>query len=99
MAANMNVTYEDMKASAGKLVAGQSQIEDLLKTLKNEIDNLVANGFVTDSASGQFQASYEEFNKGIGEAIQGLDGMAKYLTGAAGALSEVDQKLAQALNS
>ena len=95
--ADMNVTYADMHASAGKLTSGQAQIENMLMTLKKDIDGLVAAGYVTDKSSKAFQSSYHEFNTGITKTLQGLEGMAKFLKGAATQMQHVDEQLASSL--
>jgi WXG100 family type VII secretion target len=95
--ANLNVTYGDMQSAAGQLNAGEQQINSDLARLKKLIDNLVASGYVTDSSSRQFQASYEEFNAGATKMIAGLTGMSQYLNSAAKAFQETDSQLASAL--
>jgi WXG100 family type VII secretion target len=95
--ANLNVTYGDMQAAAGQLTQGEAQINSDLARLKKLIDNLVASGYVTDSSSKQFQASYEEFNSGATKMIAGLNGMSQYLKSAAKAFQETDSSLANAL--
>ncbi len=83
---NLNVTYADMQSAANQLKAGEQQIEGDLARLKQLIDNLVASGYVTDSSSRQFEASYAEFNTGATKMIQGLTGMGQYLDTAASVL-------------
>jgi WXG100 family type VII secretion target len=95
--ANLNVTYSDMQSAAGQLRSGEQQINSDLARLKKLIDNLVAAGYVTDSSSKQFQASYEQFNSGATKMIAGLTGMAQYLNSAAKAFQETDTQLASAL--
>jgi WXG100 family type VII secretion target len=97
--ANVNVTYADMQSAASQLTAGEQQINSDLARLKKLIDNLVASGYVTDSSSKQFQASYEQFTSGATKMIAGLDGMSKYLNAAAKAFQETDTQLAAALKS
>lgn len=97
MGKDMSITYDDMRTSAKDLADGHSDIESRLTHLKNGIDNLVAAGFVTNSASGQFQDSYEEFNRGVKKVLGGLHGMSKFLTSAAGAYEDTDTQLAHAL--
>jgi WXG100 family type VII secretion target len=95
--ANVNVTYADMQSAANQLRSGESQIEGDLAKLKKLIDNLVASGYVTDTSSKQFEASYTEFNTGATKMIQGLNGMGQYLDSAAKAFHETDAQLAAAL--
>ena len=94
---NVNVTYADMQSAASQLRAGEAQIEGDLAKLKKLIDNLVAAGYVTDSSSQQFEASYTEFNQGATKMIQGLNGMGQFLDAAAKAFHETDAQLASAL--
>jgi len=91
------VTYADMQSAANQLRAGESQIEGDLAKLKKLIDNLVAAGYVTDTSSQQFEASYTEFNQGAVKMIQGLNGMGQFLDAAAKAFHETDTQLASAL--
>jgi WXG100 family type VII secretion target len=94
---NLNVTYADMQSAANQLRAGEQQVEADLARLKRLIDNLVASGYVTDTSSKRFDASYTEFNSGATKMIQGLNGMGQYLDAAARAFAETDTQLAAAL--
>lgn len=94
---NVNVTYADMQSAANQLRSGEQQIESDLTRLKKLVDNLVAGGYVTDTSSQQFQASYEQFNSGATKMIQGLDGMGQFLDAAAKAFQQTDTQLASAL--
>lgn len=95
--ANVSVTYQEMQDQATKLNNGRTEIEGQLTALKSQVEGLVAGGFVTDSASESFRASYEEFSTGASKTIEGLDGMAEYLNKAAQAFQDVDSQLASAL--
>jgi WXG100 family type VII secretion target len=97
--ANVNVTYADMQSAANQLRNGEQQIEADLAKLKKLIDNLVASGYVTDTSSKQFEASYTEFSTGATKMIQGLNGMGQYLDSAAKAFHETDTQLAAALKN
>jgi WXG100 family type VII secretion target len=96
--ANVAVTYEEMRNAGKQLQAGKNDIESRLDQLKRQVDQLVANGYVTDVSSKQFQSSYEEFNKGARQTIEGLEGMNTYLNSAADAFSQTDQQLSQQLH-
>jgi WXG100 family type VII secretion target len=95
---NVNVTYDEMRNAGKQLQAGQNDIESRLSQLKSQVDQLVAGGYVTDVSSKQFQTSYEEFNQGARQTIQGLEGMNQYLHAAADAFEQTDQQLSQQLN-
>ena len=95
--ANVNVTYQQMEDAAGRLSHGRTEIDGMLAQLKGLVDQLVAEGYVTDSSSKSFQASYDEFNTGAKNMIEGLDGMAAYLNQAAATFRDADTQLAGAL--
>lgn len=92
---NMNVTYAEMQTEATGLRNGQQEIVNQLNTLRNRINNLVTNGFVTDSASGAFQQMYENFNNGATQTINALEQIASTLESMARTLQETDQSLAR----
>ncbi len=95
--ANVNVTYQDMKSAADRLKAAREEIEGNLQQCKRLVDDLVAGGYVTDSSSKAFQSSYDEYNTGATKTIEGLNGMADYLTAAADTFERADSELAKAL--
>ena len=95
--ANVNVTYQQMEDAAGRLLNGRTEIDGMLGQLKSLVDQLVAEGYVTDSSSRSFQASYDEFTVGARNTIAGLDGMAQYLNQAAATFRDADIQLAGAL--
>ena len=95
--ANVNVTYQQMEDAAGRLTNGRTEIDGMLGQLQNLVEQLVADGYVTDSSSKNFQASYDEFTQGAKKTIEGLDGMASYLNQAAATFRDADTQLASAL--
>ena len=97
--ANVRVTYGELHGVAGQLVAGKGQLEDQLSQLKRLVDGLVAEGFVTDSASGAFGVSYAEFDTGTRQVLSGLDGLSQFLNRAADQFRETDSSLASSLGS
>jgi len=95
--ANLNVTYTEMTDAAGQLQTGKEDLITRLTTLQTLVNGLVESGFVTDSASGAFQVSYDTFTQGVTQAVTGLDGMSGFLTSAADALANVDTELGNAI--
>ena len=95
--ANVNVTYQQMEDAAGRLLNGRTEIDGMLGQLKGLVDQLVAEGYVTDSSSKSFSSSYDEFTTGAKNMIAGLDGMAQYLNQAAATFRDADTQLASAL--
>lgn len=96
--ANVNVTYQQMEDAATRLGNGRTEIDNMLGQLKSLVDQLVSDGYVTDSSSKSFQSSYEEFTTGARNVIEGLDGMAQYLNTAASTFRDADTQLASVLN-
>lgn len=95
---NVNVTYEEMRQAATRLNTGREEITAKLNELQNLVNSLVNGGYVTDTSSKQFEASYSEFNTGATKTIEGLTGMGQYLTSAADTFQQADQSLASSLN-
>jgi len=95
--ANINVTYGEMTDAANRLTTGKDDIVAKLNELQSLVNGLVQGGFVTDSASGAFHTSYEQFTKGTTDAVNGLDGMSQFLKQAADALQNVDAELAKGI--
>ncbi len=95
--ANVNVTYQQMQDAATKLNNGRTEIDDMLGQLKTLVDQLVAEGYVTDSSSKSFQGAYDEFTTGAKQTIAGLEGMSTYLKTAAQTFQDADTQLASAL--
>lgn len=96
--ANVNVTYDEMREAATKLVNGQTEIEGKLTELTSLVNSLVNGGYVTDASSKSFQGSYEGFTKGANEVVSGLTGMSDYLKTAAQTFQDADTSLASSMN-
>ncbi|WP_368499005.1 WXG100 family type VII secretion target [Herbiconiux sp. A18JL235] len=95
--ANLNVTYEEMTEAAGRLDTGRDQMTTTLTDLRRLIDQLVANGFQTQMASGAFDDTYEKFTNGTTQAVEGLQGLSQFLRSAAEAMQKTDEELAKAI--
>ena len=93
--ANVHVDYQELQRSSSQLKSGQQDVESQLARLKSMIDNLVASGFVTDQASGKFQQSYEQWNSGARNVIQGLQGMSSFLEKAIAQHQQLDSELSK----
>lgn len=96
--ANLNVTYEEMKDVAGRLITGKEELNTKLTELQTMVNNLIGSGFVTDTASGAFGTSYDSFTQGLTQAVAGLDGMSQFLNTAADTLRDTDQQLGGAIS-
>jgi WXG100 family type VII secretion target len=94
--ANIQVDYEAVRSTATALSRAQTDLENQLTTLKGMIDNLVTSGFITDQASGRFHTSYTNWDTGTRQAITGLDGMSRFLTGVVTQHEQLDSSLGSA---
>ncbi len=96
---DMNITYGELQHVATQLTSGQNNIDSELARLKSLVENLVANGFTTDAASGAFSSAFQEFTSGATKVIEGLSGMSSYLNKAVQVYQSADEQLAKALSS
>ena len=91
---DLDVNYDRMRSSAGRLRTGQDELAATLQQLRDLVGQLVVEGFTTTAASGAFQLAYEQFTQGALQAVSGIDSMALFLERAAESLAEVDSRLA-----
>lgn len=94
---SIKVTYEDLSNQAKQLRDGQSDAEAILTKLQGQISALVQEGFVTEKASGAFDATYKEFTKGATQTIDALNDLAGFLESSVQALASTDEQLANAI--
>lgn len=95
--ANINVTYDDLRETAQRLIAGQQDLQNKLVELSNVVQNLTSNGFQAEQSSAAYRDSFEQFTTGTRQAVDGLEGLSKFLTSAADTLQQTDEGLASAL--
>ncbi len=93
--ASIHVDYEQLQSTASQLKSGQQEMEAQLGRLKSLVDSLVSSGFVTQLASGKFQQSYEQWNSGAKNVMDGLEGMSSFLNTAIAQHQQLDQQLSQ----
>jgi WXG100 family type VII secretion target len=96
---SINVRYDDLQRTATQLNTGREEMTAQLNKLKGLVDSLVSSGFVTDQASGRFQQSYQQWNTGASNAIQGLEGMTAFLNQAIARHQQLDSELGQAASA
>ncbi|GAB3285856.1 WXG100 family type VII secretion target [Kineosporia babensis] len=89
----IKVEYGELQTTSAQLNSGREEMIANLNRLKGLVDGLVASGFVTDQASGRFQQSYQQWNTGASNAIQGLEGMSTFLTQAIARHQQLDSEL------
>ena len=92
--ANLNVTYDDLRDAAQRLIAGKDDLHQKLAELSNLVQTLTANGFQAEQSSAAYRDSFEQFRSGTSQAV---DGLSKFLVSAADALQQTDEGLASAI--
>lgn len=95
--ANINVTYDELHRVAGQIDAGRDQLTQQLDMLSKEVDGLIANGFVTDAASGSYNEQFDTYTASTHKAIEALTGFAEFLRSSAQAFQETDNQLSNAI--
>ena len=95
--ANISASYEEMRQQAQALRNTRDQITQELQRARMQVDNLMSSGFVTDSASGAFQTSYQEFTTSATKTIDALTTISQNLDQVVRTLEETDKSLASQL--
>ena len=95
--ATIGASYEEMRQQAQALRNTRDQITQELQRARMQVDNLVSSGFVTDSASGAFQTSYQEFTTSATKTIDALTTISQNLDQVVRTLEETDKSLASQL--
>lgn len=93
-----NITYAEIQSAASQLMTGESQINETLMQLQTTIENLISNGFTTDTASGVFESAYQEFTAGVRSVVAGLTEMSNFLNSVASAYQDMDQSIASKIS-
>ena len=91
--ANISASYEEMRNQARQLRTTRDTINQSLTTARQQVDNLVSSGFVIDSASDTFQASYREFTASGARTIDSLDALSRNLEKIVSTSEEADRDL------
>jgi WXG100 family type VII secretion target len=95
--ANLNVTYDDLHETAQRLLAGRDDLNSKLTELSSIVQNLTSNGFQAEQSSAAYRDSYEQFTSGTRQAVEGLEGLSKFLVSAADTLRQTDEGLASSI--
>jgi WXG100 family type VII secretion target len=95
--ANINVTYEDLTRVAGLIDSGRDALNQQIQDLSRAVDELIAAGFQTDSASGAYNEQFDQYTLNTTKAIESLTGFAEFLRSAGTALQETDTQLSNAI--
>lgn len=90
---NLNVSYAAMASEASALRADQQQLEERLASIRSRINHLASSGAITDSASGAFNHSFEQFGSAADQTVSALEAIAGYLDEIAQTLQSTDSEL------
>ncbi|GAA2079151.1 hypothetical protein GCM10009840_12950 [Pseudolysinimonas kribbensis] len=93
----LDIDYGKMHDLAAAMKTAQTDIESQVAGLQRQVDDLVAEGFITDTSSPEFASVYKELNDGITKTVGGMHGLATFLTKAADNFQETDHKLGKSL--
>jgi WXG100 family type VII secretion target len=88
----VHVEHSALHAQAQRLNQARTDLEAQLQQIQGQIHELVANGFVTQSASASFAEVHDRWNTAARNVINELDVMGQYLGRASAAFKEVDQQ-------
>ena len=88
------VDYAAISSTQSALKTGHAEIEATLARLKGLVGNLVETGFRTEKASGAFFQSFDAWNAGAIQAINGLEGMQQALQAVIQGHQDLDAGLA-----
>ncbi|MFC5338968.1 WXG100 family type VII secretion target [Leucobacter denitrificans] len=92
--ANISVSYGEIEQSATQLGVGRDEITQKLQAMQAQIGNLVSSGFVTDQASGKFNAAFQEYTTNANAVVAKLTEIQSFLTQTASAMRDMDSQLA-----
>ena len=95
---DVRVTYQEMLDTATKLRNNKNEVVARLTDCKRIVEGLVANGFVTQQASGKFDEVSTKFVTSSKEAMETLETLSGWLDKAVDALRQMDQDMANSLN-
>lgn len=93
-----SISYTELQTAASQLTGGESQINEILMSLQSTIENLISNGFTTDTASGVFESAYQEFTAGVRSVVAGLTEMSQFLNSVASSYQDMDQSIASKIS-
>lgn len=94
---DMDVTYDDMHSAGDYLIDQQGQLEEKLDSIKNYIDDLTQNGYVTAASSEAFNGAVTDFTQGAKQTLEALEGLSQFLHDTADSLQEQDEERAAAV--
>ncbi|HET9654815.1 MAG TPA: WXG100 family type VII secretion target [Kineosporiaceae bacterium] len=90
---DINVGYGEVQAASNRMKSAHQSMIDQVQQLKSMIENLVGSGFKTQLASGKFHSSYQQWDTGAKNVLDGLAGMSTFLDQVVAKHQELDSQL------
>lgn len=91
---DFGASYDEMESAAQKLRDKKGEIDDGLDEVMSVIDELTADGFKTENASGAYKDAVDELAQNIKEANTNVDEMADALVQMANTIRDTDSGMA-----
>jgi uncharacterized protein YukE len=97
--ADVDVTYEQVQSVSGALNNAYNEIVPQLTTLKSQVDGMLTQGggMWMNSTSPVLQESYQNFNAGLNQAIQGITQFASQFDQIANQVYSMDAQFANSI--
>jgi len=89
---SVHVDHAALTEQARQLGVAKNDLEARLQQIQAQIQALVSEGFVTETASGSFAAAHERWDTAARNCIGELEIMGQYLGKASEAFAGVDQQ-------
>jgi len=94
---DVQISYEEIKASATRLDREREDITAKLQELDRMIQGLVQGAFKTQTSSEKFRDSFGQWHSGAKNVIEGLQGMTTFLNKVVSTHQDVDSNLSSGL--
>jgi WXG100 family type VII secretion target len=93
----ITVTSDQLTQLSGTVHGRNNDVSQTLASLKNEIDNVVGNGW-TGNASGAFGSLYEEWQTSAGKLQDALHGIGNLLNSAGQQYAQTESHITSSMN-
>lgn len=91
---SMKLELTEMSNLANQLKSTHQDLLNQMDQMKAKVNATTDNEFITPASSGAFNSSYEQFTQGTKQALDGMEGMARWLEGAVEGFQGLDEQLA-----
>jgi uncharacterized protein YukE len=92
---SMKLELSEMTNLANQLKSTYADLTSQMEQMRAKVNATTDNEFITPASSGAFNSSYEQFTQGTNKALEGMEGMARWLEGAVEGFKGLDESLSQ----